>query len=62
MAALIAQHFGITYCPSGVWRLLRRMGWSAQKPTRRARERDDHAIDLLHAICGRPLPAAGGDP
>lgn len=44
IAQLIEQRFGITYCPSGVWRLLRRMGWSPQKPERRARERDEDAI------------------
>jgi transposase len=44
IAALIQQHFGITYCPSGVWRLLCRCKWSPQKPARRARERDEQAI------------------
>jgi transposase len=44
IAQLIEQYFGITYCPSGVWHLLRRMGWSPQKPERRARERDEDAI------------------
>jgi transposase len=33
-----------TYCPSGVWRLLRRCKWSPQKPVRRSRERDEVAI------------------
>jgi transposase len=41
VAALIEHHFGVTYCPSGVWHLLRRLGWSPQKPARRARERDE---------------------
>lgn len=41
---VIAKHFAVTYDPSGVWHLLRRMGWSAQKPERRARERDEDAI------------------
>lgn len=40
----IAQHFGITYCPSGVWHLMRRLRWSPQKPARRARERNEDAI------------------
>jgi len=44
VAALIERHFGIAYCPSGVWRLLRRCKWSPQKPQRRARERDEQAI------------------
>jgi transposase len=46
MAALMQQHFGLTYGygPSGVWRVLRRLRWSPQKPTRRARERDAAAL------------------
>jgi transposase len=44
IAAVIAQHCGITYCSSGVWRLLRRCQWSPQKPARRARARDDQAM------------------
>lgn len=44
VAELIAQRLGVTYDPSGVWHLLTRMGWSAQKPERRARERDEDAI------------------
>ena len=41
---LIECKFGVTYDQSGVWHLLHRMGWSAQKPERRARERDEEAI------------------
>ena len=41
---LIGSHFGVAYEQSGVWRLLRAMGWSCQKPERRARERDDEAV------------------
>ena len=44
IAALIEHHFGISYCPSGVWRLLRRCKWSPQKPARHSRERDEVAI------------------
>jgi transposase len=44
IATVIARHFGHTYCPSGVWHLMHRLGWSAQKPQRRARERDEQAI------------------
>jgi transposase len=41
---VIRQHFEVTYDPSGVWHLLKRMGWSCQKPERRARERNDQAV------------------
>lgn len=40
---LIAKKFDVQYDQSGVWRLLRRLGWSCQKPERRARERDGDA-------------------
>jgi len=41
---IIRKHFGVTYDPSGVWHVLHRMGWSCQKPERRARERNEQAI------------------
>lgn len=41
---VIRKHFAVTYDPSGVWHLLRRMGWTCQKPERRARERNEQAI------------------
>jgi len=44
VAQVIHKHFGVTYDPSGVWHVLRRMGWSCQKPRRRARERNEQAI------------------
>lgn len=45
IAELVARKFGVQYDQSGIWRLLRRLGWSCQKPVRRARERDQAAID-----------------
>ena len=44
VAHLIWELFGIRYRPSGVWYLLQRMGWSCQRPQRRALQRDDAAI------------------
>jgi transposase len=44
VAEVIAVKFGIEYHPSTVWHILRSMGWSCQKPERRARERDEQAI------------------
>jgi len=44
VAEVITEHFGVLYHPSQVWRILRAMGWSCQKPERRARERDEEAI------------------
>lgn len=42
---LIERKFGVRYDQSGVWHLLRRLGWSCQKPERRARERSQEAVD-----------------
>ena len=44
VAEVIHNRFGVRYDPSHVWRILNAMGWSAQKPERRARERDEQAI------------------
>ena len=44
VAQLIAVKFGVEYHPSAVWHILRALGWSCQKPERRARERDEDAI------------------
>lgn len=44
VAEVIETHFGVTYVPGSVWYILRRIGWSAQKPERRARERDEERI------------------
>jgi transposase len=45
VAEMIAVTFGVEYHPGHVWHVLRLMGWSSQKPERRARERDEQAID-----------------
>ena len=44
VAAVIEHRFGIAYHPCHVWKILRRMRWSAQKPERRAREQDEDAV------------------
>lgn len=44
IAKVIVEHFRVKYHPAHVWRILRGMGWSAQKPERRARERDEEAV------------------
>jgi transposase len=46
IAMLIDRRFGVRYSPVGVWKLLRHgLGWSWQKPERRALQRDDAAIE-----------------
>src|SRR3989304_1118698 len=44
VAQLIERNFGVSYPPAHVWKILRACGWSAQKPERLARERDDEQI------------------
>ncbi|MCK4415314.1 MAG: IS630 family transposase [Candidatus Eisenbacteria sp.] len=45
VAEVIERHFGVSYHPGHVWRILRALGWSCQKPERRARERDEKAVE-----------------
>jgi transposase len=45
VAELIDRTFGVRYHPAHVWKVLRGEGWSCQKPERRARERDEEAIE-----------------
>lgn len=44
IAQLIRKEFGIQYHPNHVWRLLLGMGWSCQKPERRALQRNEEEI------------------
>lgn len=44
IARVIQRQLGIRYHPCHVWKLLRRLGWSCQKPERRALQRDEAAI------------------
>jgi transposase len=47
VAALIEQQFGVKYHPFHMYRVLRRIGWSQQKPQRRAKQRKEAAIKEL---------------
>ena len=44
VAHLIEQECGVKYHPSQAWRILRRLGWSCQRPVGRALERDEDKI------------------
>ena len=44
VAHLIEQECGIQYHPGHVWRILRRLGWSCQRPVGRALEQDEEAV------------------
>src|SRR6266568_3725128 len=41
VAQLIEHECGVKYDPSQAWRILRQLGWSCQRPTGRALERDE---------------------
>ena len=57
---LIRQQFGVRYHPGHVWKLLRGLGWSPQRPTTRAKERDDVAVG--HWLRRRWPAKKGGHP
>jgi len=44
MAELIRRQFGVEYHRDHIGRLMHRLGWSVQKPERRALERNEQAI------------------
>jgi transposase len=45
VARLIEQESGVSYHPGHVWKILRQLGWSCQRPAGRALERDEKAIE-----------------
>jgi len=44
VAEVIKKTTGESYHPGHVWRILRRLGWSPQRPTTRAKEKDEKAV------------------
>ncbi len=44
VADLIQRECGVRYHPGHVWKVLRSLGWSCQRPTGRAIERDEEKI------------------
>jgi transposase len=44
VAHLIEHECGVKYDPSQAWRILRQLGWSCQRPTGRALERNEEKI------------------
>ena len=66
VATVIRRRFGVLYrYPSVVWNLLHRMGFTVQRPARRAVERDEQAIGdwrehTWTQLVEPPKPAARG--
>jgi transposase len=44
-AKLIESVAGVHYHPGHVWRIMKDLGWSLQRPTLRAKERDEQRIE-----------------
>jgi transposase len=49
VAEVIEALTGVSYHPGHVWRVLKQLGWSRQRPARRAVERDEEAIAVWRA-------------
>ena len=47
---LITKLFGVRYHNSHVWLLMTKLGWSCQKPARRAKQRDEEAIESWRKV------------
>jgi transposase len=68
VAEVIERTFGVSYHPDHVWKLLRNLGYSPQKPQRRAREQNPEAVHRFRKeewprLKKRPpAPAARGFP
>ena len=45
VAEVIGKKLQVFYHPCHVWKILRRLGWTSQKPEQQARESDDAAIE-----------------
>ena len=44
VAEVIAKRLRVSYHPCHVWKILRGLGWTSQKPEQQARESDDDAM------------------
>lgn len=65
VAVLIEQDFGVHYHSGHVWRLLRSLGWTPQRPVGRAIERDEKAIEQWKRVTWPAIkkkPAKKGAP
>ena len=59
IVVLIQRHFGVTFHHDHVGRILRkRLNWTPQKPRRRARERDEAAIEFFKRVRFPAIAAA----
>jgi transposase len=54
---LIGRLFHVGYTVEGIWKLMRRHGWSAQMPVRQALERDEGAVAVWKDQVWRDIKA-----
>ena len=62
---LIEDRCGVRYHEAHVWRILRKLGWSCQRPSGRALERDEQAIRYWKKVAWpriKKKPSARGVP
>ena len=52
VAHLIEEQCGVRYHAAHVWRILRQLGWSCQRPSGRALERDEEKIRIWNSSVG----------
>lgn len=62
VAEVISLHFEVDYHPCHVWKILRQLGWTCQKPERRARERDEAAIEHWRHVEWPPIKKGASPP
>jgi transposase len=55
IAVMIQQHFGVSYHRAHVSRLMAALGWTPQKPTRKAIQRDEAAIAVWPQETWQPI-------
>jgi transposase len=50
VAEVIQKRFHVNYHPCHVWKILRGLGWSCQKPEQKAREQDEKEVRRWRAV------------
>jgi transposase len=57
---LIGKLLHVDYTPEGVWKLMRRHGWSCRVPVRQALERDEEVVTVRKAEVWPDIKRCGG--
>ena len=62
VARVAKRETRVSYHPGHVWKILRSMGWTSQKPVRRAKERNESAIRRWHKETWSTIKKRGSHP